>query len=126
MVNVSAGMGRIRGAVVAVGAVAPLLAGCGAGGDTTSAGGDTTPGGTQATATTQDAAAPMQTGAADWQAAADALGRAGTLSNGTVYRVSFPRSALSVTAQGVPIEPGLALGVLRRVRPLPRHHHGDG
>jgi hypothetical protein len=58
----------------------------------------------------QEAASPVQTSEADWRPVADALGRQGKLSNGAVYRVSFPRSDLTVTSKGVQIEPGLALG----------------
>jgi hypothetical protein len=39
-----------------------------------------------------------------------ALGRAGTLMPGDVYKVSFPRSDLTVTLDGVTIKPALALG----------------
>lgn len=53
---------------------------------------------------------PVQTNEADWKAVADALGRPGKLADGTVYRVSFPRSDLSVRSRGVNVEPGLALG----------------
>src|SRR6059036_1243085 len=52
------------------------------------------------------AAAPKQ----DWTSVADALGRAGTLQPDGVYKVSFPRSDLVVTADGVSIRPALALG----------------
>src|SRR5438093_758657 len=52
------------------------------------------------------AAAPKQ----DWTSVADALGRAGTLQTDGVYKVSFPRSDLVVTADGVSIRPALALG----------------
>lgn len=46
---------------------------------------------------------------ADWSAVGAAIGRAGSLQPGDVYKVSFPRSDLSVTADGVSIKPGLAL-----------------
>ncbi|HEY8132678.1 MAG TPA: DUF1259 domain-containing protein [Thermoanaerobaculia bacterium] len=52
------------------------------------------------------AAAPKQ----DWKNVADALGRAGTLQPDGAYKVSFPRSDLTVTAGGVTIKPALALG----------------
>jgi hypothetical protein len=39
-----------------------------------------------------------------------ALGRAGSLQAGGVYKVSFPRGDLAVTAGGVAIKPALALG----------------
>ncbi len=49
------------------------------------------------------------TGALDTAAIAKALGRPGQV-QGTVYRVSFPRTDLSVTIHGIAIKPGLALG----------------
>src|SRR5437762_1684099 len=48
--------------------------------------------------------------AADWKPVEQALGRAGSEQPGGVYRVSFPRSDLTVTAGGVTIKPALALG----------------
>jgi hypothetical protein len=39
-----------------------------------------------------------------------ALGKAGSMQPGDVYKVSFPRSDLKVTAAGVEIKPALALG----------------
>jgi hypothetical protein len=52
------------------------------------------------------AAAPKR----DWKDVEQALGRAGTLLPGDVYKVSFPRSDLTVTLGGVTIKPALALG----------------
>jgi Domain of Unknown Function (DUF1259) len=52
------------------------------------------------------AAAPKR----DWKDVEQAIGRAGTLLPGDVYKVSFPRSDLSVTLDGVAIKPALALG----------------
>lgn len=52
------------------------------------------------------AAAPKK----DWKDVEQALGRAGTLQPDGVYKVGFPRSDLSVTAEGVLIKPALALG----------------
>lgn len=47
----------------------------------------------------------------DWtKAVAEALGNAGTMETGDVYKVSFPRSDLKVTADGIEIKPGFALG----------------
>ncbi len=58
------------------------------------------------------AAAPKKTSASrtDWKDVEQALGRAGTMQPGNVYKVSFPRSDLTVTADGVIIKPALALG----------------
>ncbi|HEV7429337.1 MAG TPA: DUF1259 domain-containing protein [Thermoanaerobaculia bacterium] len=46
----------------------------------------------------------------DWNDVEQALGRAGTILPGDVYKVSFPRSDLAVVAGGVTIKPALALG----------------
>jgi hypothetical protein len=49
-------------------------------------------------------------GAPDWAAVEQALGKAGSMMPGGVYRVGFPRSDLSVTVQGLRVEPAFALG----------------
>src|SRR5258708_29886230 len=46
----------------------------------------------------------------DWKDVEQALGRAGTVQPGDVYKVSFPRGDLAVTLDGVAIKPSLALG----------------
>jgi Domain of Unknown Function (DUF1259) len=46
----------------------------------------------------------------DWSPVAEALGRAGSIQPGDVYKVSFPRNDLAVTLDGVAIKPALALG----------------
>jgi hypothetical protein len=46
----------------------------------------------------------------DWKDVEQAIGRAGTLLPGDVYKVSFPRGDLMVTLDGVTIKPALALG----------------
>ena len=48
--------------------------------------------------------------ATDWAAVGRALGKAGALQPGGVYRVGMPRSDLKVTLDGVSIKPALALG----------------
>ena len=48
--------------------------------------------------------------APDWKVVEQALGKAGTLMPGGVYRVGFPRTDLTVTVQGIPVEPVFALG----------------
>jgi hypothetical protein len=48
--------------------------------------------------------------AVDWKPVEQALGRAGSIQPGEVYKVAFPRSDLAVTANGVAIKPALALG----------------
>ena len=46
----------------------------------------------------------------DWKDVEEAIGRAGSTQPGDVYKVSFPRSDLAVTLDGVAIKPALALG----------------
>jgi hypothetical protein len=46
----------------------------------------------------------------DWKDVEQAMGRAGSLLPGDVYKISFPRSDLAVTLDGVAIRPALALG----------------
>ena len=52
----------------------------------------------------------QQAGATDWKAVEPALGKAGSMQPGDVYKVSLPRSDLKVTTGGVEIKPALALG----------------
>jgi len=54
--------------------------------------------------------AQQQASAADWKSVEQALGKAGSMQPGDVYKVSFPRSDLKVTAAGVDLKPALALG----------------
>src|SRR6185436_16866027 len=61
-------------------------------------------------ATTLSAAPP------DWTTVVEALGKAGTV-QGDVYRVSFPRSDLAVTVDGIRIRPALALGSWVAMKP---------
>jgi len=56
------------------------------------------------------AAAPRIVCAQDWKAVDQALGRAGAMQPGDVYKFGFPRSDLHVTVGGVSIKPSLALG----------------
>lgn len=51
-----------------------------------------------------------QAGATDWKAVEQALGKAGTMQPGKVYKVSLPRSDLKVTVGGIELKPALALG----------------
>src|SRR5437879_11313493 len=48
--------------------------------------------------------------AADWKPVEQALGKAGSMQPGDVYKVSLPRSDLKVTIGGVELKPALALG----------------
>jgi hypothetical protein len=52
----------------------------------------------------------QQTGTTDWKAVEQALGKAGSVQPGDVYKVSLPRSDLQVTVGGVQLKPALALG----------------
>jgi Domain of Unknown Function (DUF1259) len=52
----------------------------------------------------------MAQGPTDWKPVETALGKAGSMQPGDVYKVSFPRSDLKVTAAGVELKPALALG----------------
>ncbi len=54
------------------------------------------------------AAAPKKR--TDWKDVEQSIGRAGYVQPGDVYKVSFPRGDLTVTADGVTIKPVLALG----------------
>jgi len=46
----------------------------------------------------------------DWKAVEHALGKAGQLQPGDVFRVGMPRTDLAVTVKGVPVKAGFALG----------------
>jgi len=48
--------------------------------------------------------------ASDWKDVEQAIGRAGTVLPGDVYKVGFPRTDLTVVVDGVTIKPALALG----------------
>jgi hypothetical protein len=48
--------------------------------------------------------------AADWKSVDQALGRAGAMQPGDVYKVGFPRGDFAVTLDGVAIKPALAFG----------------
>src|SRR5829696_268004 len=64
-------------------------------------------------ATTHDRGAPaarQPTAAIDWEAVGAALGKAGQLMAGDVYRVGLPRTDLTVAVRGVPLQPTFALG----------------
>jgi hypothetical protein len=55
-------------------------------------------------------AAPAHAADPDWKAVEQALGKAGQLQPGDVFRVGMPRTDLSVTVKGVPVKAGFALG----------------
>jgi hypothetical protein len=56
------------------------------------------------------AAHAQQAGTDEWKAVAEAMGRAGAMQPGDVYKISLPRSDLQITVRGVQIKPALALG----------------
>jgi hypothetical protein len=55
-------------------------------------------------------AAPAYTAEIDWTKIDQAIGKSGSDQPGGVHKFSFPRSDLSVSVDGVPIKPALALG----------------
>src|SRR5947208_8392608 len=57
-----------------------------------------------------NANAGQQPSTADWKPVEQALGKAGSMQPGDVYKVSLPRSDLRVTVGGVELKPALALG----------------
>lgn len=59
--------------------------------------------------------------ATDWTAVGTALGKAGSVQPGGVYRVGLPRTDLKVTLDGVPIRPALALGSWLAFRDMGDH-----
>lgn len=54
--------------------------------------------------------ATQQQNVADWKQVEQALGKAGSIQPGDVYKVSLPRTDLKVTVGGVELKPALALG----------------
>src|SRR6266498_5665085 len=52
----------------------------------------------------------QQPAATDWKPVEQALGKAGSMQPGDVYKVSLPRSDLKVIVAGVELKPALALG----------------
>jgi Domain of Unknown Function (DUF1259) len=57
-----------------------------------------------------DSATAQQQSETDWKPVEQALGKAGQLQPGGVYRVAIPRTDLKVVVQGVEVKPGFALG----------------
>jgi hypothetical protein len=55
-------------------------------------------------------AAPARAAETDWKRVDEILGREGTEQPGSVHKLSFPRTDLKVTLDGVPLKPGFALG----------------
>jgi Domain of Unknown Function (DUF1259) len=54
----------------------------------------------------------------DWQAVDQAMGKAGAMQPGDVYKFSLPRTDLQVTAQGIQVQPALALGSWVAFKPM--------
>jgi Domain of Unknown Function (DUF1259) len=46
----------------------------------------------------------------DWKAVEQALGKAGQMQPGDVFRIGMPRTDLNVTVKGIPVKAGFALG----------------
>ena len=84
-------------------ALAPVLAGVGAGTGATEA--RATPG-----AGGRRSIEPVPTTLADWRGVAKALGRPGDLLRGVMYHTPFPRGDLHVVSYGITVSPALALG----------------
>jgi len=57
----------------------------------------------------------------DWKAVEQALGKAGQLMPGDVYRVGMPRTDLAVTVKGIPVKAGFALGSYAAFRQVGDH-----
>ena len=53
----------------------------------------------------------------DWKAVEAAMGRSGSMQDGSVFKFSMPRSDLSVISQGVRIDPALSLGSWVAMKP---------
>ncbi|MGE5537926.1 MAG: DUF1259 domain-containing protein [Gemmatimonas sp.] len=65
---------------------------------------------TLATAAFVAAAMPAAAADVDWSKVDEAFGKKGAMQAGDVYRVTFPRSDLQVTLDGVALKPGFASG----------------
>lgn len=94
-----------RRRVLAAAALAPVLAGAGAGpaaARAVSAG--------AAGAWPHRPVKPVTTTESDWAGVAQELGRRGSMLRGTTYHTAFPRRDLHVISDGVTITPALALG----------------
>ncbi|UGY92892.1 DUF1259 domain-containing protein [Streptomyces gobiensis] len=92
-----------RGLLAAV-ALAPVLAGAGAGATAARAepSGGVRAGGRGVTD-------PVPTTIEDWKGVAEALGRRGDMRRGVIYHTAFPRGDLHVVCHGITITPALAL-----------------
>jgi hypothetical protein len=60
--------------------------------------------------TAQSSSQQQPTTPAEWKPVEQAIGKSGAMQAGDVFKFSFPRSDLNVTARGVQIKPALALG----------------
>src|SRR6266436_9071137 len=54
----------------------------------------------------------------DWKAVEQALGKAGQVQPGGVFRIGMPRTDLAVTVKGVPVKAGFALGSYAAFKPV--------
>jgi hypothetical protein len=68
-----------------------------------------------------DSAVPVHAAAPDWKAVEQALGQSGQLQDGDVFRIGIPRTDLSVTVKGVPVNAGFALGSYAAFKELGGH-----
>jgi hypothetical protein len=90
--------------------VVVAVSGCSGGAENESSSGTGAASSPEAVESSEGVAQPLQTTEADWDFVADIVDRKGMLSDGAVYRLSFPRRDLDVTSEDVRIAPGLALG----------------
>jgi hypothetical protein len=97
-----------RRRVLAAAALAPMLAGVGAG----AAAARPVPAGMTGMPGDRShrRVKPVTTTEADWADVADTLGRRGNMLRGTTYHTPFPRGDLYVVSDGVTVAPELALG----------------
>ncbi len=58
-------------------------------------------------------------GSSNWQSVEKILGRPG-VEQGDMFKITFPRTDLNVTVNGIPIEPGLALTSWFAFKPMPK------
>ncbi len=67
----------------------------------------------------------QETSTVDWNAVDEAMGIAGEMQEGDVYRFSLPRTDLQVTSQSVEIKPGFALGTWIALKPMTNGEEGE-
>src|SRR5215213_1499927 len=66
-------------------------------------------------------ATPVFAAEMDWTSVGQALGKAGTVQPGGIYRVALPRTDLKVMLDGVALKSGFALGSWLAFEPMGDH-----